>query len=106
MVTDNPPRKANHREGFLGSDRIKNLELPQDGSLLAIARSIESAMKGGITADVRRACAEFVRVGSDFYKVPACGIRILAARPLRVRERGTIELFGDYSPETMVIRKK
>ena len=104
MVTDNPPRKANPREGFLGSDRIKNLELPQDGSLLAIARSIESAMKGGITADVRRACAEFVRVGSDFYKVPACGIRILAARPLRVRERGTIELFGDYSPETMVIR--
>jgi len=104
MVTDNPPRKANPREGFLGSDRIKNLELPQDGSLLAIARSIESAMKGGITADVRRACAEFLGDASKFYEVPACGIRVLAARPLRVRERGTIELFGDYSPETMVIR--
>ena len=62
MVTDAPPRKANYREGFHESDRIKTLDLPQDGSLLAIARSIESAMKGGSTADVRRACAEFVTV--------------------------------------------
>jgi hypothetical protein len=39
-------------------------------------------MKVGSSADVRRACAEFVAVSSDFYKVPTCGIRVLAARPL------------------------
>jgi hypothetical protein len=48
--------------------------------------------------------AEFLAVASEFYEVPPCGIRVLAARPLRVREHWTSELFGDYSPETMLIR--
>jgi len=103
MVTDNPPRKTN-REGFLESDRIKNLDLPEDGSLLTLAHPIESAMKGGTSTDVRLACAEFVTISSDFYKVPLCGIRVLAARPLRVREHWATELFGDYNPQTMLIR--
>src|SRR5205085_6980176 len=40
----------------------------------------------------------------NFYKVPQCGVRALAARPLRVREGWSTELFGDYAPETMLIR--
>jgi hypothetical protein len=44
MVTDNPPCTSN-RAGFLESDRIRTLDLPQDGRLTAIAKSIESAMK-------------------------------------------------------------
>jgi hypothetical protein len=36
--------------------------------------------------------------------VPRCDIRVLAARPLRVREHSTTELFGDYHPDTMLIR--
>ena len=31
-------------------------------------------------------------------------VRVLAARPLRVRENWSSELFGDYTPETMLIR--
>ncbi len=85
MLTDAPPRKANGSE-FLQSDRIRTLDLPRDGVLLAVANSIDSAMKSGPTADVRRACAEFLDTASDFYKVPTCGLRVLAARPLRVRE--------------------
>jgi hypothetical protein len=103
MLTDAPPKKAN-RDGFLESDRIKTLETPPDGRLLAITKSIESAMKGGTTADVRRACAEFLETASEFYKVPTCGIRVLAARPLRVRESWSTELFGDYTSGTMLIR--
>ena len=103
MLTDSPPRKKN-RAGFLESDRIKTLDLPQDGRLPAIAQSIESAMRAGATADVRRACAEFLGAASEFYKVSECGIRVLAARPLRVRENWSTELFGDYDPETMLIR--
>ncbi len=95
MVTDNPPRTAN-RAGFLESDRIKTLDLPQDGRLLACAKSIEAAMKSGTTADVRRACAEFLDAASEFYKAPACGIRVLPARPLRVSECWSMELFGDF----------
>ena len=104
MLTDAPPRKANHRAGFLESDRIKTLDLPQDGRLISITTSIESAMKGGTTADVRRTCGEFLDAASHFYKVSECGIRVLAARPLRVRENWSTELFGDYAPQTMLIR--
>ena len=55
-------------------------------------------------AHVRLACAEFLEATSQFYKVSDCDVRVLAARPLRVREHWTSELFGDYSPETMLIR--
>ena|SRR3984893_7567772 len=103
MLTDSPPRKAN-RSGFLESDRIRTLDLPHEGRLPAIAESIASAIKSDKSADVRRACAEFLAIASEFYEVPACGVRVLAARPLRVREQWTTELFGDYSPETMLIR--
>jgi hypothetical protein len=103
MLTDAPPRKA-HRAGFLESDRIKTLDVPQDGCMLTIAKSIGLAMRAGKSADVCRACAHFLATSSRFYNVPDCGIRVLAARPLRVREHWTSELFGDYSPETMLIR--
>lgn len=104
MITDASPRKANHRAEFLESDRVKTLDSPQDGSLLMIAKSIESAMKVGKSTEVRRTCADLLNVASEFYKVPTCGIRVLAARPIRVREHWSTELFGDYTPETMVIR--
>src|SRR5256712_117742 len=73
-------------------------------TLHAIARSIESGRRAGSSADVRRSCAEFLYFTSAFYKVPSCGLRVLAARPLRVRENWASELFGDYHPETMLIR--
>jgi len=64
MLTDPPPRKANIA-GFVESDRIKTLDLPQGGRLLAIAQSIESAMKAGTSTDVRRTCAEFLALQSQ-----------------------------------------
>jgi hypothetical protein len=103
MLTDAPPRTAN-REGFLESDRITTLDLAQDGQLPSIANAIELAMKAGKIAEVHLACTEFLATASEFYGVPDCSIRVLAARPLRVRERGAFELFGDYTPDAMLIR--
>jgi len=103
IITDAPPRNGN-RAGFLESDRIKDLNLPGHLCLPAIADSIASAMQTGKTADVRRACAAFLNETARFYRTPTCGIRVLADRPLRVREHWTTELFGDYSPKTMLIR--
>jgi hypothetical protein len=103
MLTDAPPRDQ-HRAGFDQSDRNKTLDLPGDPLLTIIAASIESAMETGKATDVRRSCAEFLVRAAEFYKVPPCGIRVLAARPLRVRENWTTELFGDYDPGTMNIR--
>ncbi len=103
MLTDSPPRDASRLE-FLESDHIKTLDLPEHERLPMIAKSIEAAMKSGKTASVRVACAEFLAEASKFYQVPQCGIRVLAARPLHTREFYTTELFGDYDPQTRLIR--
>jgi hypothetical protein len=102
MFTDTPPRK--NRSVFLESDQIKMLDLPLNGDLPGIAKHLEFAMKSDRIADVRSACTEFLATASDFYEVPTCTVGVLAARPLRTRERGTFELFGDYTPESMLIR--
>ena len=103
MFTDTSPRSKD-RLGFLESDRINTLDLPQDARLLPeIAKSIAAAMQTGKTTEVRAACAEFLLQASRFYQVPKCGVRVLAARPLKGREWVT-ELYGDYDPATMLIR--
>jgi hypothetical protein len=83
---------------------LKTLDLPNNDVLPTIAMSIEAAMQTGTTTAVRMACADFLKEAARFYEVPDCGIRVLAARPLRVREQWTTELFGDYHIEEMLIR--
>ena len=102
MLTDAPPRK--NRSGFVESDRIITLDLPPNSDLQEIAYRLESTMKTENIRDVRTACIAFLSSASNFYAVPTCGVRVLAARPLRTREHGTFELFGDYTPEPMLIR--
>jgi hypothetical protein len=101
MLTDKPPSILS---AFIESDRMRTIHLPEDGTLPKIAKSIESTMKGGKTTSLHRARQEFLETVSRFYGVPQCCIRVLAARPLRVRENWTSELFGDYTPETTLIR--
>jgi hypothetical protein len=103
MLTDRPPGKRKLR-AFVDSDRLRSVPLPASGRLPGIAEAIESAMNGGMTGDVRRTCEEFLGAASEFYHVPKCSVRVLAARPLRVREYSTTELFGDYHPDSMLIR--
>ena len=103
MVTDAPPRKKNG-QFFAESDRLNTLRLPQDDRLRRIASAIETAMKMGRTKEVLRVSGEFLDAEADFYQVKHCEMRVLAVRPLRVRERSTIELFGDYNPNTILIR--
>jgi hypothetical protein len=103
MLTDAPPRRKNLQR-FLDSDRQRAIELPQDTGLAQIAAAIESAMTEGASTDVRRTCDQFLAAAADFYKVPHCGVKVLAARPLRVREYSTTELFGDYQPSNYQIR--
>jgi hypothetical protein len=50
------------------------------------------------------ACTEFLSSASSLYEVPNCGVRVLAARPLRTREHGTFEFFDDYAPDSILIR--
>jgi hypothetical protein len=103
MLTEAPPRSKNLKL-FLASDQLAIIPLPSDDRLSSIAAQIELAMKGGTIKDVARTCEQFLTTASDFYQVRRCPVRVLAARPLRVREHSTIELFGDYHPHNMLIR--
>ena len=90
---------------FLGSDQRTSLRVPPDDRLITRARSIESAMQIGRTAAIAYSCRDFLGVAADFYGVSRPELRVLAARPLRVREGGwSMELFGDYNPRTGLIR--
>ena len=65
MLTDSAPKKARLSQ-FVQSEGIKTLDLPEQGHLTIIAKSIESAMKTGTAADVGHACAEFLDTASKF----------------------------------------
>jgi hypothetical protein len=91
MFTDAPPRK--YRSSFLESDRIKTLDLPSNTDLQEVARRLESAMKSDNIRDVRSASVDFLATDSRFYEVPTCGVRVLAARPLRTPRARNVRAF-------------
>jgi hypothetical protein len=105
MLTERAPRNAALQAEFLKSDLLTSLPVPPDERLCGLAEAIASALEGGVTEGLHRVCAEYLGVAADFYGVERPEVRVLAARPLRVREGGwTSELFGDYSPESLRIR--
>ena len=105
MLTDRPPGNTSLLRSFLESDQLTSLAVPQDDLLSALARSVDSTMKQGRSTLVHQACTELLTAASELYKVQRPAVRVLAARPLRVREGGgATELFGDYSPGAMLIR--
>lgn len=105
MFTDTPPRRSSLLKEYLASDQHVDLNVPQDERLRTRARAIEAVMESGKAAAVLYACREFLAVASDFYTIQRPELRVLAARPLRVREGGgSVELFGDYNPNTALIR--
>jgi hypothetical protein len=84
---------------------MRTMALPDDNRLLAAARSIEEALETEAAAPVRTACVAFLRLAAEFYSVTTPQVRVLRARPIRVREGGWgMELFGDYRFDEKLIR--
>ena len=105
MLTDHVPRNSALRAEFEQSDLLTSLSIPADNRLRQQAKAITLALDEGAASRIQPACLTFLRTAADFFGVERPGIRVLAARPLRVREGGwASELFGDYSPDTMQIR--
>ena len=105
MLTECAPKNPALRAGFLQSDLLASLPVPADNRLQDLAKPIAAALETGTPTGLQPVCAEFLRIAADFYGVEKPGIRVLAARPIRVREGGwASELFGDYSPESLQIR--
>ena len=105
MLTDRLPKQIRLRAEYQSSDRLCKLDLPTDDRLRGPAAGIEAALQTGQRPPVLKACSAFVAAAADFYSIPGPRIRVLAARPLQVREDGgATELFGDYHFENMTIR--
>jgi hypothetical protein len=102
MVTDPVPTRGSRRKEYERSDKLKSISVPADDRFQAL--TIEAALSSGSTASVRSACKTFLEEAARFYGVPAPKVRVLAARPLKVYETGSMELFGDYDLKTYVIR--
>jgi hypothetical protein len=105
MFTDRLPIDESLRVEYFKSDHLLALDVPQDDRLLAPVARIRPALESAEPRALRNACAEFLFAAADFYGVARPRIRVLAARPLRVREGGwATELFGDYHSEKKLIR--
>jgi hypothetical protein len=87
MVTDGFPTPAWLRAEYVRSDQPHDLELPGDHRFEA-ARSIEKALGTEKTPPVRKACVEFLGLGAEYYQFSVPQVRMLRARPIRVREGG------------------
>ena len=105
MVTDRGPRKAVLLADFLKSDQNRTVNLPQDSRIGISAKAIQSSLESAAVTPVRQACGEFLSALAGFYKVETPNTLVLSARPIRTREGGwATEIFGDYDPETKLIR--
>jgi hypothetical protein len=105
MVTDPIPRLAQLRSEYEKSDAMSRLALPDDDRLLIAARCIEEALATEEVTPVRKACGMFLASAAEFYGVAVPAVRVLRARPIRVREGGWgTELFGDYRFDEKLIR--
>jgi hypothetical protein len=72
--------------------------------LLVPKQSIEVGIKSGNTQEVRVGCEQFLELLSRFIRCHPEVIRVLASRPLRIRENWSSELFDEYGPSAMAIR--
>ena len=104
MITDRRPTSIAKRAEYDRSDKAVILSVPSDSRLFERALGIQSAMSCELKAPVQKACNEFLAEAGRFFDVPQPTARILDARPLRVYEAGSSELFGDYQVRTALIR--
>jgi hypothetical protein len=105
MVTDSLPKTDRLRAEYLRSDQMHSLRLPPDDRLVGAASSLEEALATEETSRVRIACDTFLAAAAEFYDVATPQVRVLRARPIRVREDGWgVELFGDYHFDEKLIR--
>ena len=104
MITDPVPRSRAKRAEYDRSDKCATLELKGENQLHPLAREIESAMAAMAKIKVRSTSSDLLTEMAGLFNVSLPSVRVLDARPLRVYETGSSELFGDYDLSTALIR--
>ncbi len=105
MITDPVPRAAALRRQYEASDARPSLDLlPRADPLQAHAAALHEALASGSRAEVRRAGLELLGFLAKSYGVPVPKLSVLGARPKRISEGASYELWGDYTFATQAIR--
>ncbi len=104
MITDKLPRNKLHKEEYLRSNDLRTINLPPMEPLRTLSVRLRNALS---QEDLRLIQLESNAISAAFaaaYAVKAAKIKVLGARPHRVTETSSYELFGDYTLETACIR--
>ena len=104
MITDPFPRAANRRRQYEASDAQPHLALPPAQPLQTLAAALAQALASERRLKVKQAGESLLTFLADAYAVAPPKLSVLGARPKRVSEGSSYELWGDYTFATQVIR--
>jgi len=104
MQTEKLPRAREQKNEYSRSDLLRSVALPPEEPL----RSYALQLKEGLASEDRKAALVASRLLlyglSDFYEVKRPTVKILSVRPQEVSGEWVFQTYGDYDPETMLIR--
>ncbi|HEY5283491.1 MAG TPA: hypothetical protein VIM14_11945 [Polyangia bacterium] len=104
MITDPIPRVANLRRQFEESDAKPHLALPPAEPLQKLASSLADALATEERPKVKKAGLDLLTFLATTYQVTPPKLSVLGARPKKVSEGSSYELWGDYTFATQAIR--
>jgi hypothetical protein len=105
LITDPIPRAAGLRRQYEASDAMPHLAtLPAAEPLQRLASALREALASESRPKVKQAGLDLLAHLADAYQVPRPGLSVLGARPKRVTESSSYELWGDYTFATQAIR--
>lgn len=104
MITDPVPRRADLRRQYEASDAQPRLPLPPAEPAQRLTAALGEALATEERARVKQAGTALLAFLAQAYEVPVPKLTVLGARPKRVSEGSSYELWGDYTFATQTIR--
>jgi hypothetical protein len=104
LITDPVPRGAGQRRQYEASDARPRLPLPDAEPLQKLTADLGDALATEQRQRVKQAGAALLGSLATSYGVSVPKLTVLGARPKRVSEGSSYELWGDYTFETQTIR--
>jgi hypothetical protein len=104
LITDPIPRAAPQRRQYEASDAQPHLVLPPAEPLQKLALSLAGALATEERSKVKKAGLDLLTFLAAAYQVSPPKLSVLGARPKKVSEGSSYELWGDYTFATQAIR--
>lgn len=104
MITDDIPRKKALKTEYYSSDAETTVKLPKSKRIQKIASVLETALAEEDRQSIEDASNELLELLAASFKIDAPHVKILGVRPREINEDSIDELYGDYDPNTYIIR--